>query len=146
MSAELDNVIPSWADIRLKVDGKELVGFTSVSFGDKIEDELVYGQGRIPRGRTRGKYTVDDGSISVHHDTLVEILDAFGDGWGDKRFEIVEQITLGDGSVSTTVVENCRWKGAPGGGEEGTSAIVRELPFGYLRIRRDGKYLIAERR
>lgn len=145
MSADLNNAIPSWVDLRLKVDGAEIVGMTAVSFGDKIEDEMVYGAGRFPRGRTRGKYTTDDCSISVHQDTLTEIIGRFGDGWGDKLFEVVEQISLPGGAIATTVLEQCRFKGAPGGGEEGTSAIVRELPFSTMRIKRDGKYLAKTR-
>lgn len=145
MSAELNDAIPSWVDLRLKVDGAEITGMTAVSFGDKIEDEMVYGAGRFPRGRTRGKYITDDCSISVHHDTLVEIMDRFGDGWGDKIFEVVEQITLPNGAISTSVLERCRFKGAPGGGEEGVSAIVRELPFSCMRVKRNGKYLAKAR-
>lgn len=146
MATEANDIIASWVDLRLKVDGKELVGFTSLGCGDAIEDELVYGNSREPIGRTRGKYTVDDGTITLYHNTLVDILDTFGDGWGDKRFEVVEQIDLGNGRYSTTVLEGCRWKGAPAGGEEGTSALTRELKFSYLRIKRDGKYLVAQKR
>lgn len=146
MSDVLNDVVPSWVDLRLKVDGAELVGFTSVSFGDKIEDEMVYGGGREPLGRTRGRYTTEDGSLTVYEDTFVELVRRLGDGWGDKRFEIVEQITLGDGSISTTVVESCRFKGGPGGAAEGTSAITRELPFSFMRIKRNGIYLITQKR
>ena len=44
------------------------------------------------------------------------------------------------------MLEGCRFKGAPAGGEEGTSALTREFKFSYLRIKRDGKYLIAQKR
>lgn len=145
MSAELNNAIPSWVDIRAKVDSEEIAGITAVSYGDKVEDELVYGAGRFPRGRTRGKYTVDDCSITVHHDTFVELVSRFGDGWCDKLFEIVEQTALPGGRISTVVLEQCRFKGAPGGGEEGSSALTRELPFSCMRIKRDGKYLVKTR-
>lgn len=146
MSAEANDIFSSFVDLRLKVDGKELTGFTSLGCGDAIEDELVYGNQREPLGRTRGKYTVDDGTLTVYHNTFVDLLDIFGDGWGDKRFEMVEQIDLGNGRFSTTVLEGCRFKGAPAGGEEGTSALTREMKFSYLRIKRDGKYLIAQKR
>lgn len=145
MSAELSDAIPSWVDLRVKIDGHELTGFTALSYGDKIEDELVYGAGREPRGRTRGKYVPDDGSITCHVDTFVELLAILGDGWGDKIFEVVEQITIPNGRISTTVLERCRLKGAPGGGEEGSAALTRELPFSMLRVRRDGKYLVKRR-
>lgn len=143
MAQDLNDVVPSWVDIRIKLDGEELIGFESVSFGDKIEDEMVYGAGRLPRGRTRGTYTTEDGSLTVHADTFVEILRRFGDGWGDKVFEVVETIGLPDGSNSVTVVEKCRLKGANGGGEKSNSATTRELPFSFMRIKRDGKYLVA---
>ena len=73
-------------------------------------------------------------------------VEQFGDGWGDKRFEMVEQIDLGNGRFSTTVLEGCRFKGAPAGGEEGAGALTRELKFSYLRIKRDGKYLVTQKR
>jgi hypothetical protein len=145
MSAELNNVVPSWVDIRVRIDSVEIAGITGLSFGDKVEDEMVYGSRRLPRGRTRGRYVVDDASMTVHHDTFLEIIGALGDGWGDKVFEVVEQISLPNGRISTTVLESCRMKGAPGGGEEGVSALTRELPFSPMRIKRDGKYLITQR-
>lgn len=145
MSAELNDAIPSWVDLRLRVDGAEITGITAVSFGDKVEDEMVYGAGRMPRGRTRGKYTTDDCSLSVHEDTFVELVSRFGDGWCDKIFEVVEQISLPGGAISTSVLERCRFKGAPGGGEEGSSALVRELPFSTMAIKRNGKYLVKRR-
>ncbi len=143
MAQELNDVVPSWVDLRLKLDGEELTGFESVSFGDKIEDEMVYGAGRLPRGRTRGTYVTEDGSITVHHDVFTILVNRFGDGWGDKRFEITETIGLPDGTSSVTVVESCRFKGAGGGGEKSNSALTREIPFSFMRIKRDGRYLVA---
>jgi hypothetical protein len=65
------------------------------------------------------------------------------------RFETREAralpVTIGlpDGTSSITVVESCRFKGAGGGGEKGNSALGRELPFSFMRIKRDGRYLVA---
>lgn len=146
MATDPNDIVSSFVDIRLKVDGAELVGYTNVSFGDKIEDEMVYGSSRTPIGRTRGKYSTEDGTLTMYHNTFVDMLARLGDGWGDKRFEITEQIDLGGGQFSTTVVEGCRFKGANGGGEEGVGALTRELPFSFMRIKRDGKYLVAQRR
>jgi len=143
VAQELNDVVPSWVDLRIKIDGEELTGFDSVSFGDKIEDEIVYGAGRLPRGRTRGTYMTEDGSLALHGDTFVELVRRFGDGWGDRRFEITETIGLPDGSKSVTVVESCRFKGANGDGEQGNSALTRELPFSFLRIKRDERYLVT---
>jgi hypothetical protein len=36
-----------------------------------------------------------------------------------------------------------RLQRAGGGGEKGNSAITRELPFSFMRIKRDGRYLVA---
>lgn len=146
MAQDLNDVVPSWVDIRLDIDGEELTGFESVSFGDKIEDEMVYGAGRLPRGRTRGTYVTEDGSLAVHKDVEIELIRRFGDGWGDKKFQITETIGLPDGTNSITVVESCRFKGSGGGGEKGNSALTRELPFSFMRIKRDGKYLVAGNR
>ena len=97
-------------------------------------------------GRTRGTYMTEDGSLAVHKDVEIELIRRFGDGWGDKKFQITETIGLPDGTNSITVVESCRFKGSGGGGEKGNSALTRELPFSFMRIKRDGKYLVAGNR
>lgn len=55
----------SWGHHQLTADGKKLVGFTSFSWGDKMDRPFGYGadKSRAPLGRGKGKY--DPGTMKL---------------------------------------------------------------------------------
>ncbi len=144
MAATINDSPFSWADIRTKVGSRELIGYKSIKYGDKCSTEAVYGARRHMLGRTRGKVEVDDGTITMFEHEARDLLEALGDGWADK---VVDSITVQYGnegtSTHTDVLEKVRFVGLDGGGDEGTSALEREVSFTCMRIKRDGRYIVA---
>lgn len=143
MGATINGIEKSWASITTKVRGAEIVGYKAISYSDSISREKVYGAGRMPLGMTRGKYETEQGSMTVYERQFRELLAAFGDGWGDVVFDIEVRYSDPGEDTHVDVLESCRWAGAPGGGEEGSSPLERELKFDCIRIKRDGVYLVS---
>lgn len=147
MAATVNDIEYSWADIRVKVRGKELIAFKSIKYGDKVTREKVYGARRHAIARTRGKVEVDDCSITMYESAVRELLAELGDGWADTIVdEIVCQYGNEGQATHTDVLESVLFEGLDGGGEEGSSAIEREVPFSCMKIKRDGKYIVARDR
>mgnify|MGYP001163266774 CR=1 FL=1 len=145
MAAVINDIEYSWADIRVKAKGKELIAFKGIKYGDKVTREKVYGARRHAIARTRGKVETDDCSITMYESAVRELLDILGDGWADA---LVDEIVVqygGDGlPTHTDVLESVYFEGLDGGGEEGSSAFEREVPFSCMKIKRDGKYIVAQ--
>lgn len=143
MAATINDVEYSWADLRLKVNGKEIIAFKGIKYGDKVTREKVYGARRNAIARTRGKVEVDDCSVTMYESAVRALLAELGDGWADIPVEIVVQYGNPGVATHTDVLESCLFEGLDGGGEEGNSAFEREVPFSCMRIKRDGIYIVA---
>ena len=65
MAITVNDIEYSWGSITLKIRGVEITGFKAVSYSDEVEREAVYGAGRHKLGMTRGKYTTEQGSLTV---------------------------------------------------------------------------------
>lgn len=142
MAATINDVEYSWADLRVKVGGRELVGFKGIKYGDKVTREKVYGARRHAIARTRGKVEVDDCSVTMYETEVRALLAELGPGWADVPVEFVVQYGNAGQATHTDVLESCLFEGLDGGGEEGSSAFEREVPFSCMRIKRDGVYIV----
>jgi hypothetical protein len=62
---KVKGVLYSWGHHRLAAGSKQLVGFTSFAWGDKVDRPLAYDadKSRAPAGRGKGKY--DPGTIKL---------------------------------------------------------------------------------
>lgn len=145
MAITVNNIEKSWGSITLKIRGVEITGFKAISYSDAVEREQVYGAGRHKLGMTRGKYTTEQGSITVYQNQEREIIAASGgNGWADgDPFEAEVRYADPGSETHVDIVEGCRWAGTGGGGEEGAAPLEREMKFDFMRIKRDGVYLVA---
>lgn len=141
MAITVNDVEYSWGSITLKINGVELIGYKAISYADGIEREAVYGARRHKIGMTRGKITTEQGSVTMYLKQHRELLDTLGDGWGDVRFDAEVRYAEPGMPTRVDIVEGCKFAGNPEGGEEGASALEREVKFDFMRISRDGKYL-----
>jgi hypothetical protein len=92
MAAVINDIEYSWADIRVKARGKELIAFKGIKYGDKVTREKVYGARRHAIARTRGKVETDDCSITMYESAVRELLDILDDIDTDKLVDITEAI------------------------------------------------------
>lgn len=144
MAITVNDIEYSWGSITLKIRGVEITGFKAVSYSDAVEREPVYGAGRHKLGMTRGKYTTEQGSLTAYMKQERAIIGEFGDGWADAGpFEVEVRYAEPGEDTHIDIVEGCRWAGTGGGGEEGSAPLEREMKFDYMRVKRDGNYLVA---
>lgn len=144
MAAE-DEIQDNWFSLTANIGGEEYFGLRGIEYGDKLTREQVYGASPFPLGKTPGKVENDEGKLTLLNKEFYALLAKFGDAWGDKSFEITVQYGMPGTPVHTDVIEGCHLAGANGGGSEGTNAIEREIPFTYLAVKRDGKYITRRR-
>lgn len=143
MAVSVNDIEYAWGSITVKAKGQELTGIKAISYGDAIEREAVYGAGRHKLGMTRGKYTTEQGSMTLFLKQHRAFIATLGDGWGDVPFEIEVRYAETGEDTHVDIIEGCKLAGNPEGGEEGASALEREVKFDFMRIKRDGIYLVA---
>jgi hypothetical protein len=136
----------SWGSIKLKLDSDLFTGFTSIGFADKRERVKAYGMGRhqAPRGRSRGKYTVEPvklvgwkGSIAIFRAALASRSDD-GISYGNVEFQIVVQYIEYDEQPITVEIDRVVWTGNSTSDEESADNLKEEIELDAMLIRRNG--------
>lgn len=143
MSVDVDLNTPqaSWASIEVRSDGEDpIVGIVAVKYSDGVEETIVHAGRRQPIGRTRGKYKVEEVSLTLLEWSARAIVSRAG--WMDRIRTIVVQYGEEGAATHTDVIEGVRFTGIDGGGEEGTDPLKREIKCSALKIKRDGVYPI----
>lgn len=143
MSIDVDLNTPqlSWASIEVRADGEApIVGIVSVKYSDQVEETIVHAGRRQPIGRTRGKYSVAEVSLTLLEYAARAITSQAG--WMDRIRTIVVQYGEEGAETHTDVIEGVRFLSVDGGGEEGTDPLKREIKCSALKIKRDGVYAI----
>lgn len=139
----------SWGSIIIKIDSERYTGFTSVSFSDKRERVKAYGAARhhAPRGRSRGKYTVDPvklvgwkGSVAALRAALAA-KSSDGISYGDVEFDVVVQYVEADEDPQTVEIERCVWSSNSTSDEESADPLKEEIELDAMLIRRNGLVL-----
>jgi hypothetical protein len=136
----------SWGSIVLKIGGSRFYGFTGISFADKRERVKAYGMGRhqAPRGRSRGKYTVEPVKLTGWKGSMQEVREALaalsvdGISYGDVEFEITVQYVEADEIPMTVEIERCVWGANTTSDEEGPDPLKEEVELDCMLIRRNG--------
>ncbi len=136
----------SWGSIVLKIGGARFYGFTGISFADKRERVKAYGMGRhqAPRGRSRGKYTVEPVKLTGWKGSMQEVREALaalsvdGISYGDVEFEITVQYVEADEIPMTVEIEHCVWGANTTSDEEGPDPLKEEVELDCMLIRRNG--------
>lgn len=142
----------SWGSIVLKLDQEVFTGFTAISFSDKRERVKAYGMGRhhAPRGRSRGKYTVDPVKLTGWKDSVqlfrVQLAARAPDqsSYGDVEFQIVVTYSEGvgnDDAPLTVMIERCVWAANSTSDEENPDPLKEEIEIDAMLIRRNGLVL-----
>ena len=136
----------SWGSVTLKLDGDVFTGFTAISYADKRERVMAYGMGRhqAPRGRSRGKYSVEPVKLTGFKTSIAALREALaarsanGASYGDVEFNIVVQYSESDEAPQTVEIERCAWAGSSSSEEEGADPLKEEIEISAMLIRRNG--------
>lgn len=150
----LNNAIYSWEDCLFKVDNQQTTplgnawNIVACDVADKRERKVVYSNRRSgrPRGRTRGKYSVEAVPLKMLEAQAIELLSYLqlssgGLSYGDTQFTLTIQVStpLVIGSIPiTTILTDCTVDGVKDSFEEGIDENVTEVTLGVLTATRNG--------
>jgi hypothetical protein len=138
----------SWGSIIVKINDDRYYGFTSISYSDSRERVKAYGMGKhqAPRGRSRGKYSVEPvqltgwkGSIQQLRKALADAGD--GESYGDTECQIIVQYVEDDDTPVTVELDRCVWTKNTSSEEEGPDPLKEDVEFDCMLIRRNGLVL-----
>jgi|SRR6185369_3887925 len=141
--------IVSWGSITLRVDDEIFTGFTSLSYSDKRERTAVYGMGKhhAPRGRTRGRYSVEatklKGPKSTMHAlrTKLASLSQDGNSYGEYEFHLSASYIEDFEPEMYVDIERCVYVGTSSSEEESPDPLQEEIEISAMAIRRNGMTL-----
>ena len=134
----------SWASVKLRFGSVEITDIKSVKYSDEVDGaEPVFGTGRHPRGRTAGRYKMGDCSITFYKSGHKKLIAGLPNGFADVRGTAIVQYREGS-DVITDVLEDVRIMGNDGSAEDGTDPLEVEVKISPMRIKWNGKYLIAK--
>jgi hypothetical protein len=128
----------------LKIAGEPVYGYNAVAWSQKRTRVKGYSQGkdRAPKGRTRGKYEVENLKITVYRKTASEIKKLFasrasdGQSYGNPDdVPIVFQYIEDESNQAPVLVEfiDCAVASDGGNSEEDGPDMV-EMEFDYMRL------------
>src|SRR5262249_53272016 len=117
-------------------DNEEFFGFTGVDYEEKLERAFTWGMSRagVPRGVTRGKYSVEGSSIKMYKASAIALLEYLaskspdGKSIGNTKFFFSLQYFEEDISITEKLYE-CRIAGAKRSISNSPDAAVDEIPI-----------------
>lgn len=135
----------SWGSIRVKVAGELYHGFTSISYADKRERVVQYGMGRhhAPRGRSSGKYSVENVKLAGPKSTIQALRKQLADlapdrvSYGNVEFQIVVQYVEPDETPMHVDIGRCVLVGNSTSNEESADPLKEEVEIQPMWIKRN---------
>ncbi|WP_437606256.1 hypothetical protein WMF20_35390 [Sorangium sp. So ce834] len=135
----------AWASMQAKVDNDEFYGFTGVDYEEKLERAFAWGMDKagVPRGVTKGKYSVEGSSIKMYKASALALIEALarkspgGKSYGHVLFHLTLQYVEEDISV-TEELFGCRIAGAKRSIAQGPDAAIDEIPITVMYAKISG--------
>lgn len=132
-----------WASITLKIGGVPYSGFTLINYSDKLTRAYQYGMNRAyaPRGRTQGKYEIDECKIGGSKSSCKIVRGALaalapdGRSYGNVEFQAdVLYVEPGEGDPIHDVLEGCKLSTTSAQHSESPDPLSEEMAFSPMRI------------
>jgi len=157
MTAAIDTVringkVHSWNSTEFTVDGNRFYGFTSISYGDKKEGQLVYtcNTSYAPYGITSGKY--EPGKLSLSGpigpiEELREFVSTYSsnrNSYGDAVIPIAILKFIEDNRVIVKEFFDLQWCSESSSHSESADALSVDIEFAISRILHNGKSLYRQ--
>lgn len=101
----------TFARLKMALDKVSELLLKSVSYGDGMERGDIEGNARMALGVSEGIYKADEGEIEVYDAEYRQILEAFGDEFYEREFDITVTYEVADkpGDLNTDVLVGCRF-------------------------------------
>ena len=127
-----------WSSVEIDLGGKKYFGIKDISYKHSLEPGEVYGTHAQILGRTRGQYK-SEASITLFKEEYSDLLEALGDGYMERSFDIIINYADANQSIVTDKVIGCRIKSADESHAQGTEALVVKLDLHVMMILEHGK-------
>lgn len=117
MASVINNGIPlingmlySWADVVVAINGVPVTGITAINYGDKQDVKNLYGAGRYPVGRSKGRIE-PSGNITLYQEEVEAIQRQAPNGriQDIAPFDIIVTYIPDSGIVTTDIIRNCQF-------------------------------------
>lgn len=125
-------------DCEIFIDGKPY-SVMSIDSEHGMARAMQTGSGQLPQSKTRGKYEPGDLSVTMTRTTYEALLDAMGDDWMNKIFEMRRTITIPGRTPSTDIWRGVTVDNDSGSSEEGGDALEVEWTCSFLQHIPHGK-------
>lgn len=128
----------SYASIEADVNGKKFYGHKEISYSQDLEPGEVRGAHSQVLGRTKGDLKAE-GSLTTYLEEWKELLDALGDGYMEKSFDITVSYAEDGRPTVTDKLRGCRIKKVEESHSQGTDGLTMKIDLHILWIEFGGK-------
>lgn len=136
---DIENPRITFARIKVEVDGKEIL-LKSISYSDSMDRGQIEGNAQMALGVSEGFYKSEEGEIEVYADEFAELVEAFGDKFYEKSFDIsVTYEKEGSSKLTKDEIIGCRFTKRGASDQGGADALTRKLSYLPMYIRWNGK-------
>ena len=124
----INGVEYGWSDVVLCINGVPVTGITAISYGDKQDMQNIYGAGRHPVGRGKGRIT-PSAKITLLMSEVVAIQSQSVNGriQDIAPFDITVSYLPANGKIVTDKIRNCQFVENKRDTKEGDMSIPVEL-------------------
>ena len=148
-SLRINGNLYSWGSWKFTLGGVTYTGVAAIKYSHSRVRTKGYGQGphQGPRGRTRGKYEVENPSIKVFTDTALAIkkqlaaLSSTGNSYGEASVPIVVQAFEPGLEPLTVELLDCTYEKSSTDLEEGGDPSMEEIEFNCMKLKENGLVL-----
>ncbi|WP_420582087.1 hypothetical protein [Reichenbachiella sp.] len=122
-----------WNDSHVMVLGRPILQILGIKYSEEQEKKNIYGKGKKPRKRGRGRVTFPPGELKVSSSELWAFMQSHGNGksiLSIKPFDIVHAFAPEEGGVvSTNILKYVEFTGVGIDLSEGAPDVEVTLPF-----------------
>jgi hypothetical protein len=128
----------TYSRVTVKIKGKEYLA-KSIAYEDSMAFGEIEGNSQMSLGTSDGMYSTSEQQIDFYADEFAEIMDDFGDGFYDERFEVTcAYEKSGDSKLTIDTLVACRWTKRMAT-NTGSDALTRSLSYKPHYIKWNGK-------
>lgn len=124
----VNGILYSWADVVTTIAGVPVTGITAVEYGDKQDVTNLYGAGRHPVGRAKGRIT-PSAKITLYQEEVEAIQRQAPNGriQDIPPFDVIVSYIPDSGIITTDKVRNCQFTENKRSWSEGDTGKAVEL-------------------
>lgn len=127
----------SFSSIEAVVNGKRLLGFTSINYKQSLEPGEARGEHAQRYGTTRGELKAD-GDAEILKEEGEQLIKELGNGYMEKRFPVVVTYAEEGGKTRTDTLHNVRIQEVSDGHSSGNEALKIKLTLNIDFVEKDG--------